>query len=216
MVYINLTVKKGDILELYANNDRTLILQQNNCTALKLHHDSFADNLNNGIPGGCDPYNMRLVKMREAGVKPVFENLAPHKFRPEMGTVQFIDRRKNGGPLIGCLFAQYKMGKPNSKFFCNSKRTDREYLWMALKEDGFTHRYKAFVICLKKILNLFKKPRVIKCFDRVVFPYKIGCRGAGGKWTKYENVISIFAKSLHCIVKKKHIDKNIRVFIIYK
>lgn len=216
MVDINLTIKKGDIIKLYANDVRTLILQQNNCTALKLHDNSFAYNLDKGIPGGCNPYKMRERTMREAGVKPIFKNLAPQKVRPKMGTVQFIDRRKYGGPLIGCLFAQYKMGVPNSTFFCNSKHTDQEYLWMARKEDGPNHRYTAFVTCLRKILDMFKQRRMIEFYDRIVFPYKIGCNLAGGKWPEYKNAIAIFAKSLHQIVKNKDKSRDIRVFIIEK
>lgn len=176
---------KGDMLELFAKKKEALIVQQNNCTSLKLHKGSLAEKIANKLQ--CNPYTTR----QRPGV---FPNLAYPEHRNKMGEVVIYENDE--AAKVACLFAQYRMGKANSSYYMNSNKTDEIY---KTTPDTYEDRLRAFEQCLNVLSEkLQSRPDI----SVVVFPFSIGCGMAGGDWSKYEPLIRNFAKKHNVVICK--------------
>lgn len=185
--------KKGDIISDFCNDSTALILQQTNCCAVKINTQSFAYNLYQKLPYS-NPYSER---------KPgIYKNLAQVKDRPKPGSIKLM--HVENYPWVCCLFAQYRMGKPNSLYYLNKKYTDQIY---NNTPDNAESRLRYFRKCLKKILRLFSNKKIDPIINKIVIPQRIGCHLAGGNWKLYRKEIKKFAQKL---------DKNICVYVIDK
>ena len=193
---MSIITKEGDIALDYINDQEALILQQNNCTAVKLHFNTLAGNLAKTLPYS-NPYSDRKPTAR-------YKNLAIIKDRPEPGSIGL--RRKPGQPIVCCLFAQYRMGGPNSQYYSKCNNIDEIY---KNTPDGRYDRLTYFKLCLNKIINLFKNRDLeIKNIRKIIIPKYIGCGAAKGNSKDYNAEIIKFANQ---IVK---INDSIRIYII--
>ena len=176
-----------------------LICQIINCTARKVRVGSFTWNLCQIYPY-ADPYRQRLFGP--------FPNLAHQSLRPVLGSIKILSPAQNErGPSFACLHAQYKMGKWDSTYYLESKKTDFEYRVKASKLDSYGRRVRNFQKCLVKVLFFLSKS---KEFNRVIFPKFIGCGQAGGNWEDYEPLIKDFS------LQVQSLPHSVRVFVIEK
>ena len=168
------------------NSPSTLIVQLNNCVSRKLHPHSFIWDICMKFPYG-DPYRRRL-----SGPYP---NLAGPEFRSTPGSFQLLQPPTDGhqGPTFACLYGQYQMGKPDSRYYLNTRKVDRHYRDMCLRYDTYNHRLKYFNQALDK---LFHKLLFLPDIEYVIIPKYLGCDTAGGQWDKYESLISNFCKRI--------------------
>ena len=189
----------GDIVSEY-NFPSALIVQINNCTARKSRQNSFTWNISKKYPYG-DPY-----KERTSGRYP---NLASVHLRPKLGCIQlrYPPKGEEEKPTIACLFSQYKMGTPSSRYYLDGRKTDREYIQTSRSLDTYFHRKEFFKICLFLLVEKLEHLQDIKI---VVFPKKIGCGYAGGNWVDYESIIC------HFCYKLKSVRPDISVHIMEK
>ena len=174
--------KKGDIISDFGNNPRALILQQCNCTATKINIHSFAYSLYKKLPYS-NPYSHR----KSGG----YENLAHVDDRPKLGSIKLT--HSENYPWVCCLFAQYRMGKPNSSYCLNKKYTDQIYNETPDNSDSRLYYFKK---CLKKLLRLCLDNKIDPIINKIIIPQKIGCHLAGGNWILYKKEIKIFTKKL--------------------
>ena len=189
--------KKGDIISDFCNDGKALILQQNNCTATKIHVNSFAFKLFKKLPYS-NPYNKRRNNLP-------YKNLAILTDRPKPGSIKLMYKDEKH-PIVCCLFAQYRMGFPNSNYYINGKYTDNTYI---KTPDDHKSRLEYFKKCLDNILDLFSTDQYIrKNINKIIIPRKIGCHSAGGNWKLYKREIIKFAKNIN------NCNKNIGVYII--
>lgn len=170
----------GDIISDYSENPNALIVQQNNCTARKLHPGSLAHAIVEKFPK-CDPYSTREGLL--------FPNLAIKEDRAKMGDILIFDNGPDRA-RVACLFAQYKMGTANSQYYMASAKVDKEYKSMPDDNDA---RFLAFGQCLEKLSQEILKNDKI---NTIVFPEKIGCNRAGGNWSRYRGAIEAFASEI--------------------
>ena len=192
---MSIIYKTGDICIDYYNDKEALILQQNNCTAVLLHNNTLAYNLSQVFPYS-NPYSDR-----KAGI---YKNLAVIEDRPKPGSIQL--RSLKNKPTICCLFAQYKMGGPNSTYYFNGKYVDNVYL---NTPDGPEDRLKYFKLCLEQIVYLFQnQDPSVKDIRKIIIPQKIGCDAAKGNIQKYKKEIDNFANQII------RMNNNIYVYII--
>lgn len=173
----------GDVIVDYGSNTKALIVQQNNCTGRKVHEGSFAASISAAL--GVDPYALRAS--RGEGI---FPNLARKEHREKMGDVSILGTGENTA-RVACLFAQYKMGLPNSVYYRNSPKIDDDY---KLTLDDKETRLRTFRMCLEKLLAKIIDDDLN--VDAIVFPEKIGCNRAGGDWSRYLREIERFANQL--------------------
>ena len=190
----------GDITEKFKTKNNALIVQQNNCTAVKHKNGSFSWRLKNSFPYS-DPYGGRKCK----GTYP---NLAEENERPQLGSVGIQHCPRNVGPSIAYFFAQFKMGKANSKFYIDYPNTDSSYNYIAKNEDTKEHRLKYFKMCLDRLHELISTGDELSGINQIVFPKSIGCSSGGGDWRKYNSAIINF------IEKISKENENIKVYIV--
>lgn len=183
---MTIVYRKGDIATDFGTDGNAMILQQCNCTATKIKPNSFAYNLYCKLPYS-NPYKERKSTL-------YYNNLAIIEHRPRPGSIKIM-YSNNSLPIVCCLFAQYKMGLPNSKYYMNGKYTDKIYKNFP---DDQQCRLEYFKICLANIISLFNTNDLItKHIDKIIIPRKIGCYSAGGNWKQYKNEIINFAKKLN-------------------
>lgn len=195
--------KKGDIISDFCNDNKALILQQSNCTATRMNKCSFSYSLYKKLDYS-DPYNKRTSTT-------YYDNLAKIECRPIPGSIKLMYKDENH-PIVCCLFAQYKMGPSNSKYYLYKKYTDDIYNNF---QDDQTSRLKYFKQCLSNILDLFDNSNnsnsnkiCIGQINKIIIPRKIGCYSAGGNWNLYKKELKKFAKKMY------NTNNNIKVFII--
>ena len=194
--YIN-----GDIIKMFCKNRKAMILQQRNCTANKMNINSFTFKLSNILPFS-NPYK------RRCNILP-YKNLAIIKDRPEPGSILILSAgdKEASYATVCCLFAQYKMGLPNSNYYMKNKYTDKTYINFP---DDCCSRIEYFENCLIKLLSLFNDSNDdIRHIDKIAIPRKIGCHSAGGDWKLYKKKIVDFAYKLN--IKR---EKKIYVYIV--
>ena len=188
----------GDIVKDYTHSSN-LIIQQNNCVSRNLHPYSFSWNIARKFKY-ANPYSQRLSGP--------YKNLCDIIYRPKLGTVQIIvPPMGQHGPSFACFYSQYRMGKPNTKYYITSPKTDSNYIFLSTYKDTYSHRLEYFKICLNNLLNiLLTLPNITS----VIFPKYIGCGLAGGNWELYEKCISNFSEQLN------QYCPNIDVYVIEK
>ena len=182
-----LKLVSGDMIERYKGDSKAILVQQNNCTSLKLRPDSLAEQIARVFYHGDDPYTRRKYG--------IYENLAIPERRQKMGQVMIYRRYNPPMAGVACLFAQYKMGRPDAKYYLNGRRTDPEYVENATKLDSGRHRLAAFRKCLSKLGGYLSEGEGINV-DKVIFPYRIGCGAGGGSWPLYRRAISDFSETV--------------------
>ena len=181
------------------NFPSALICQLNNCTSRKLHPYSFSWNM--AIEYNyANPYQQRYIGP--------FPNLAAEEFRPKLGSIEILQPPTGRhGPSFACLYAQYKMGSWDSKYYLNSPKVDSIYKSTALYKDTYQDRLQYFQECLNELLlTLYSNTG----YDTVVFPKNIGCGMAYGDWADYKKMLYNFSQEL-----KLHRPK-IQIFIVSK
>ena len=98
------------------NFSSALICQINNCTSRKLHIYSFSWNIAQEY-SYANPYQHRILGP--------YPNLAAEGFRAQLGSVEILGPPPGRqGPSFACLYAQYKMGKWDSKYYLACSKTD--------------------------------------------------------------------------------------------
>lgn len=188
----------GDIVELF-NAPTNIIIQINNCISRKLHPRSFSWNLAMKHHY-ANPYARRL--------RGPYPNLASPEYRSQPGTIQIIHPPSDyHGPIIGCLYAQYKMGTYDSTYYLGAAKADYDYLFTARKLDTYRHRLMYFKNCLELLQSSVLYTSKIKC---IVFPKFIGCGLAGGLWSDYEKLIRRFCHRI------KRFRPEIEIYVVTK
>ena len=189
----------GDIINTYCNSNTNLIIQQNNCTAVKVHRFSFAGKLSEKLPYS-DPYKERRSS--------VFPNLANVCDRPLMGSISLRYGSTENDPVVCCCFAQYKMGNGITPYYKKSRKTDKVY---KKTPDNSSVRLWKFKSCLKNLYEEFKCSgnESLHKVNQILIPGYIGCDRGGGVWTFYRNEIINFTFKLN------KIRPDITVKIIY-
>ena len=182
------------------NFTTALICQINNCTARKLHPNSFSWELAQQF-NYADPYQHRT-----SGPYP---NLAAPACRPEPGSIEVLHPPTGTkGPSFACLYAQYKMGDWDSSYYLNARNADPHYKYMALRKDTYNHRLQYFKRSLSNLLyEIRSNPEK---YSVIIFPKYIGCGLAKGNWEDYEKLIIEFCNDLKytrphttvCVVNK--------------
>ena len=181
------------------NFPTVMICQLNDCTSRKLHINSFAWDLAVNF-NYANPYQHRLLGP--------YPNLAAEICRREPGTVEILyPPPGRQGPSFACLYGQYKIGKPDSKYYINLPKTDARYNYMADYKDTYQHRLQYFQQCLNQLLLTLYSNHYYKT---VVFPKYIGCDMAQGDWNDYEPMIARFCHELKA--RKPYMD----IFIVNK
>ena len=215
--------KRGDIITDFGNDNKAMIMQQNNCTATKINKRSFAYSLFKNLQFS-DPYRYRRST-------PHYNNLSIIKDRPIPGTIKLMHLDDNH-PIVCCLFAQYRMGTPDCLYYKNKRYTDDEYNNYI---DDSNARLNYFKECLEHVLELFNNDdnndndnnnssssnsnnnnnnnnnnnkSIIKNINKIIFPKNIGCNLAGGNWQLYRKEIKVFARKL------RKINNSINIYII--
>lgn len=188
----------GDVIGDYRDNPQALIVQQNNCTARQIHKRTLAFDISLAFGYTSNPYLLRAQQCRPG----IFQNLACIVHRAKMGDVHICDNGP-GRARVACLFAQYRMGTPNHKYYMHSPRVDDEYKQMPDDSDS---RLRAFEQCLERLRGL-----LLEQYDDInviAFPERIGCGKAGGDWNEYKSAIQSFAVALS--------KKNVSVMVVRK
>lgn len=179
----------GDIVADYSEKPNVLIVQQNNCTARRLHVGSLAMAIAQKFYPNCDPYARRAE--RGTGL---FDNLARPEHREKMGDIFIFDNGPDRA-RVASLFAQYRMGNPHKQYYTLSPRLDDAY---KKTPDDSAARLRAFRQCLLKLSR-----EMMMCnIDTIAFPHKIGCNMAGGNWADYTIAIEEFAREISKVGKK--------------
>ena len=187
-----------DIVKIF-NYSSALICQLNNCTSRKLHPYSFSWNMALEY-SYANPYQHRRIGP--------YPNLAAEEFRPKLGSIE-IRHPPTGrhGPSFACLYAQFKMGSSDSKYYLNSPKVDANYKYIALYKDTYQDRLEYFHQCLNKLLLILYSNT---CYNTVVFPKNIGSGMARGNWEDYKTMLYNFSHQL-----KLH-RPEVQIFIVSK
>ena len=185
---MSITFEKGDAARDYQYDPGAMILQQNNCTACKLHPGSFAWNLASILPYS-DPYSSRTPTSH-------YPNLAIITDRPLPGSIEIrkcATAEKPQRPSVCCLFAQYRMGGNGKNFYYqNAKHVDLEYLQTPDDPASRVVYFRSAMDNLKLLLRNGGEPGI----NKIIIPHFIGCGAAGGNWAEYLPIIREFADSI--------------------
>ena len=181
---MSITFQKGDAARDYQYDPGAMILQQNNCTACKLHPGSFAWNLASILPFS-DPYSSRTPTNH-------YSNLAIITDRPLPGSIEIRKcptAEKQQRPSVCCLFAQYRMEEND---YQNAKHVDLEYLQTPDDPASRVVYFRSAMDNLKLLLINGGEPGI----NKIIIPHYIGCGAAGGDWAAYLPIICEFADSI--------------------
>lgn len=191
----------GDVAVDYINNSKALIVQINNCVAVKTHLYSMGWWLAKHLPYS-DPYSSR---------KPgAYPNLAHPDSRPLLPSVELRTPSEGvEGPTVACCFAQYRMGKCDSTYYENGRFTDPDYIEKSHTADSYLSRLQYFEACLKMLVIKIQNGE-LGHIDTIIFPKYIGSGGAGGKWFDYRQIITEFATYVTSN------NPNINVYVVFK
>lgn len=138
------------------------------------------------------PYSNTYMK-RDVSV---YKNLCTVETRDIPGSVEFcFSTNRNCGPVVANCFAQYRVGECNSKLYIKGKKTDNEYIDMALNNDNRSKRLEYFESCLNSIISFLNSSNG-EHIKNVVFPKYIGCDLGDINWEQYSSIINNFAKVL--------------------
>nr|BDV50201.1 MAG: wsv206-like protein [Chiromantes dehaani nimavirus] len=198
MVVFELKLPGGLLHPKILNDGHNLICLQSNCVARKRHARSFHDKLYKELRFG-DPYEIRRPKQSDTRKR----NLAREVDRPDLGSFLMMQDEKAPESKCGVafLFAQYNMGDGSCLYF-----PDKEYVEACKRKERKVRedRLEAFKECLRSISL---SSHTLCRFDKILFPFKIGCFKAGGHWPDYLTAIDNFSSE---------IPSNIKVYIVKK
>ena len=129
----------------------------------------LADGVATELPHGC-PYKGRKPCPSTLGTK--LERFAGSQSRAVPGTIECRGPKEGSGPGVINMHAQWELGK--------SLEYNRIPCPNAYGEDSAETRIKWSLACLDKIGRL----RDSDAFSSIAFPFKVGCRMAGGGWSR--------------------------------
>lgn len=182
---------KGDLLHnTYWNekekecwNDKIYIVHQTNCVSFNA--GGLAQDL-------IERYGQRADVYSEREPLWVNYNIAKESSRSQPGSIKI----SRGSPNIVSFFAQYMYGTTENEIYDDYDIQLKE----GIKADTEKNRLIYFDQCLTHL------ERELNSGEKVLFPFKIGCNLAGGKWIEYKEKIDNFANTVK--------NKNITVYII--
>ena len=174
----------GDIIEEFRNDATSLIILQSNCVAMSARPGSFEESIFKNFPY-ADIY--RLRRKHHA-----YTNLAAEMSRSSVGMID-IKKPPSGwlGPVIGCLYGQFKMGAPDSSYYLKAAEIEHSYVEVATRYDTVKDRCAYFQRGVSRLGTSLKED--LGFIKKVIFPSHIGCTSAGGDWCAYLEIIQKFA-----------------------
>ena len=180
---------KGDMVKLFSR-PTDMLVHICNCVAKRPRPYSLGFSIIKRYKYS-DPYSQRRA---------VKKNLAHVNSRPKPGTVGFCfppGHHYPGGPVVANCFAQYRMGKCDSKYYENCHDIDTEYIDLSNNHDTYQDRLKYFRMCMyDEIIPFIKGTNSHNKIKRIIFPKNIGCGMAGGIWSDYKKIIEDFEKKI--------------------
>ena len=169
----------SDIIRDYCDNYRNSIVQQNNCTVVKVNTYSFVGKLVKKYPYS-NPYSER-----NSGI---FFNMARINDRPVLGSICLKYVCGTNKHVVCYCFAQYRMGDGLIPFIYIVKKKNINY-----KEtpDNGKIRFENFKTCLDKLLREFRNNNHtrLNMINTIVLPGYIECNHSGGVWSLYKEKI---------------------------